>query len=242
MDYVTGDTHGNQILWDACINNFLKPGDTITVLGDFGIGFFDGRYWSEEMFYDYLAEQDYTVLFIDGNHEDLTKLSSYPIEEWNDGKVHFIRKNVIHLMRGEVYDIEGKKWFCFGGGYSLDKDCRVPGKTWWAEEMPNDEEYKNAVQNLKSCDFKVDYIFTHTAPIDSVEYLSNLRLGIKRMMIEEQPLTGFLKWVEDTVHYEEWYFGHFHVDREIWKNQYALLDSIREVQTGKFIKMRIPNA
>ena len=56
--YITGDTHGNQILWDVCINSFMKTGETITVLGDFGfgIGFFDGRYWTEEMFYDYLEE------------------------------------------------------------------------------------------------------------------------------------------------------------------------------------------
>ena len=65
MIYVTGDIHGDQILWDACISNFLKEGDNIIVLGDFGIGFFDGRYWPEEMFYDYLAEQKYTVLFVD---------------------------------------------------------------------------------------------------------------------------------------------------------------------------------
>ena len=43
MIYVTGDIHGDQILWDACISNFLKEGDNIIVLGDFGIGFFDGR-------------------------------------------------------------------------------------------------------------------------------------------------------------------------------------------------------
>ena len=44
MIYVTGDIHGNQILWDACINRVLNEGDTIIVLGDFGVGFFDGRY------------------------------------------------------------------------------------------------------------------------------------------------------------------------------------------------------
>lgn len=130
MIYVTGDTHGNQILWDACITSFLKPGDTIIVLGDFGIGFFDGKYWPEEMFFDYLAEQPYTVLFVDANHENFDKLNAYEVSEWNGGRVHRIRPNVIHLMRGEIYEIDGKKVFTFGGGYSLDRDFRVPGKTW----------------------------------------------------------------------------------------------------------------
>lgn len=135
MIYVTGDTHGDQILWDASIGNFLKEGDTIIVLGDFGIGFFDGRHWPEEMFYDYLSEQKYTVLFVDGNHENFEKLDSFPAGKWYGGRVQFVRSNVIHLMRGETYDIDGKKLFCFGGGYSLDKDYRVQGRAWWPQEI-----------------------------------------------------------------------------------------------------------
>lgn len=55
MIYITGDTHGNQVMWDACITPFLKKGDTIIIPGDFGIGFFDGMYGSEELFFDYIA-------------------------------------------------------------------------------------------------------------------------------------------------------------------------------------------
>lgn len=59
MICVTGDTHGDQVLWDACINNSLNDGDTIIVLGDFGFGFFGG------------------------NHENFDKLNDYPVEQWN---------------------------------------------------------------------------------------------------------------------------------------------------------------
>lgn len=238
MICVTGDTHGDQVLWDACINNSLNDGDTIIVLGDFGFGFFDGRYWPEEMFYDYLAEQKYTVLFIDGNHENFDKLNTYPVEQWNGGRVQFIRKNVIHLMRGEIYDIDGRKVFCLGGGYSLDRDYRVPGRSWWPQEMPDDEEYKNATKNLETGDFKVDYVLTHTAPADTVEYMSKLNLGIKNTVVEEFPLTGYLQWVVEKVSYGKWYFGHFHIDAELWRNQYAVLDGIRDLQTGELLKNR----
>ena len=67
----------------------------IIVAGDFGLGFFDGKYWPEEMFFDYLAAQNYTTVFCDGNHEDFEKISGYAISEWNGGKVHRIRENVI---------------------------------------------------------------------------------------------------------------------------------------------------
>lgn len=238
MIYVTGDTHGNHVLWDACITPFIKTGDVIIVAGDFGIGFFDGKYWTEEMFFEYLAEQEYTVFLIDGNHENFDKLNAYPVEKWNGGRVRFIRKNVIHLMRGEIYDIDGKKVFCFGGGYFLDRDYRVPGRTWWSQEMPNDEEYKNATKNLEECSFTVDYILTHTAPADTVEYMSKSNLGIKNTVVEEFLLTGYLQWVVENASFNKWYFGHFHIDAELWRNQYAVLDGIRDLHTGKLLKKR----
>ena len=92
---------------------------------------------------------------------------------------------------------------------------------------------------VEPCLFVVDYILTHTAPADTVEYLSHLRLGIKNNVLEEYPLTGFLNGIQHTVQYEKWYFGHFHVDRELWRNQYALLDAIRELHTGELVKMRV---
>ena len=238
MIYVTGDTHGRQIMWDTCIHPFLKEGDTIVVTGDFGVGFFDGRYWPEEMFYDELEKQKYTVLFLDGNHEDFNKLKNYPIEQWHGGRVQFLRKNVIHLMRGELYEFGGKKVFCFGGGYSLDKEYRVEGKTWWPEEMPSEEEYQRATHNLEAAGYEVNYILTHTAPDSTVEYLTRMNLGIKKRAFEELPLNSYLQWVVENVKYEKWYFGHFHIDRELWRNQYVLLDNIRAIDTGRVMGRR----
>ena len=34
--------------------------------------------------------------------------------------MHKIRDSVIHLMRGEIYDIDDKKFFTFGGARSHD--------------------------------------------------------------------------------------------------------------------------
>ena len=109
MIYITGDTHGNQFKWLEQIDPVLKEGDIIIVCGDFGIGFFQQKYSSEESFYDFISEQPYTVLFIDGNHENFNLLNSYQVESWNGGHVHKIRHNLIHLMRGEIYIIGGHK-------------------------------------------------------------------------------------------------------------------------------------
>ena len=56
MLYITGDTHGNQYKWVEQIEPVLSPADIILVCGDFGVGFWNGRYWSEETFHDFLSE------------------------------------------------------------------------------------------------------------------------------------------------------------------------------------------
>lgn len=237
MLYDTGDTHANQEKWLTEIHPVLKPGDIIIVNGDYGIGFWDGPYWPEEMFYDWIGEQKYIVLFCDGNHENFDKLYEYPVVSWNGGKVHKLRHNLMHLMRGEVYNIDGNTIFTFGGGYSLDKYRRKEGISWWPQEMPSEEEYHNAEANLERVGYKVDYVVTHTAPSESVYYLSKLQsLGIKGNVIEEMQLTAFLDNIQKRLSYRHWFFGHFHTDLDIWRNQTAVLSSIRELETGKLIK------
>ena len=238
MICVTGDTHGFQTPWRTCLNNVLHEGDTVIVTGDFGFGFFEGGDHPDDEFYDYLEQQPYTILFIDGNHENFAKLNSYPAEQWNGGRVHFIRKNLIHLMRGEIYKIEGKKIFCFGGGFSIDQGRRTPGKSWWPEEMPSEEEYNHASQTLGNAGWNVDYIITHTAPTNTVNYMNMRNLGVNKSVYEERRRNEYLQFVADRVKYEKWYFGHFHIDAELWKSQYALLDSVRDLCTGELIATR----
>ena len=50
--------------------------------------------------------------------------NDYPVEEWHGGKVHKIRDSVLHLMRGEIFDIDGKKFFAFGGAKSHNIQVR----------------------------------------------------------------------------------------------------------------------
>lgn len=241
MIFITGDTHGDQYKWVEQIEPVLSPADTMIVCGDFGVGFWNGRYRSEEAFYDFLNEQKYTVLFVDGNHENFEKLFNYPVEMWCGGKVHKIRQNVIHLMRGEIYCIEGHSIFVMGGGYSIDKYRRTEGVSWWSQEMPLEEDYENALANLQKVDFKVDYIISHTAPSETVYYLSTLRsLGIKNTVTEELPLTSFLDGIQRKVDYLHWYFGHFHVDLELWRKQTVILNSVRELVSGRIIRQWEP--
>lgn len=91
------------------------------ICGDFGgVWDRDASGKKETWWLDWLENRPFTTLFVDGNHENFDRLYSYPVEMWNGGKVHKIRPSVIHLMRGQVYRIDGKKIFSFGGARSHD--------------------------------------------------------------------------------------------------------------------------
>lgn len=102
-------------------------------------------------------------------------------------------------------------------------------------------EYEKGRRHLRECAYRVDYIITHTAPAETVYYLStNRSLGIKRSVPEEGELTAFLDEVQSTVEYGRWYFGHFHVDMELWRRQVAVFSTIRRVEDGQIIRTWAP--
>ena len=91
--------------------------DYVIICGDFG-GVWDGskreKYWL-----DWLEDKPFTTLFVSGNHENYNLLSEYATEYWHGGKVQFIRPTIVHLMRGQVFDLCGKRFFTMGGASSL---------------------------------------------------------------------------------------------------------------------------
>ena len=125
--FVTGDIHGTIDIRKLTWRNFeeleLGEDDFLIICGDFGLVWCfeddEGRDKDEEWL-DWLEGKPWTTLFVDGNHENFDLLSTYPVEEWNGGKVQLIRPNVIHLMRGQIYNIDGSTFFTMGGASSHD--------------------------------------------------------------------------------------------------------------------------
>lgn len=204
MIYITGDTHGNYYDFEDRLSKVNpQPDDTVIVCGDFGFVWGDNIH---ENFLNALSDFPFTIAFIDGNHENFDLLYQYPVVEWNGGKIHKVRDNIFHLMRGECFTIEGYTFFCFGGAYSIDKMYRRPYIEWWSQEQPNNAEYNNARRNLEFRDYKVDYVLTHTIP-DSFIY----RLKMKPDRHDAQ-LTGYLEWLCNELDFRHWFAGHFHED------------------------------
>lgn len=221
MIYITGDTHGPIDIHKLSKRYFddsnLTKDDYLIICGDFGLVWDNSP--EEKYWLDWLNEKNYTTLFIDGNHENHFLLNSYPIETWNGGKVHKIRNSILHLMRGQVFTIDSHTFFTMGGAASVDKDWRTPGKSWWPEEMPSEEEYIEANLNLYNYENEVDYIITHTAATSIVNQL------IPEIKPPDR-LTDFLEDIKNSIKYKHWYFGHFHDDRDIDEKHTLLYNNI----------------
>ena len=238
--FATGDTHGEFQRFYT--RNFpekkqMTRADCVIICGDFG-AIWNGEPEDAKQL-DWLEALPFTTLFVCGNHENFDELYSYPIEEWHGGKVHRIRPHVLHLMRGQIFEIENHIFFTMGGAKSvdiwdglLDPDepgferkywalrrinavFRVKHLSWWEQELPSQEEYAEARRNLERANHEVDFIITHCAP-DSIQ--DELSGG----SYLHDDLTRFLEEVKNTTKFQSWLFGHYHRNESI-RNKYALL-------------------
>lgn len=250
MIYITGDTHGNYRRFD--IFNFpeqikMTKNDYVIILGDFGIWHESAE---EEYWFNWLEQKPFTTLFIDGNHENYNRLDNFPVTEWNGGKVQYIKPSIIHLMRGQIYTIENKTFFTFGGASShdifngiLDPEdflfteklkileennayFRIKNISWWERELPNEKEFKEGLENLKKNNFKVNYILTHTPDTDLIIKLN--KDNDLRKKYKKDQLTDYLKEIKEKTEYDKWYFGHIHTNINFGKEE-SLYKNIKKI-------------
>lgn len=260
--FVTGDIHGKPERFST--ERFpqkkgLDKEDYMIICGDFGL-VWDGNIKiqgttvtvkneeskQETWWLDWLEALPFTVLFVDGNHENFDRLKQYPIEDWMGGKVHKIRPSVIHLMRSQVFTIAEKRIFTFGGAQShditdgileytdpqlkekkrsLDRQgalYRVNHESWWREEMPSAEEMKDGLTKLSEYGNEVDYIITHCCP-------GELHALIHPGLEETNELTRYFDTLRKVCRYEKWYFGHYHDNKNVTEQDILLYKDILEL-------------
>jgi hypothetical protein len=117
-------------------------------------------------------------------------------------------------MRGQVYNINGLKFFTMGGATSIDKLHRVEGKSWWKQEIPTNKEFQEGLDNLDKHNWNVDYVISHTTSTKRMEELGFIK--------ENNPINSFYNILETDLNYKHWYFGHFHDDIEFKDGKHTL--------------------
>lgn len=252
MIYITGDCHADYRKFST--DKFpeqkdMSREDFVIICGDFGIWHDTGeeRWWLK-----WLSEKPFTLLFVDGNHENFDRLygDEFPIVDFHGGKAHQIRDNIFHLMRGYVFELEGKKFFAFGGASSHDIDdgildpndfankkdfvdtyhrwyrenkmFRVKGFSWWQQEMPSEDEMEFGLKTLANNGDKVDYIITHCCPQHVASVFSGGSYKVDN-------LTRYFNMVAETTDFHKWYFGHYHDNQSIMGKFVLLYEKIERI-------------
>lgn len=241
MIYVTGDMHGD---WVHRLNMDSFPEqkemtkeDYVIICGDFGIWNNSSK---ENINLKWLDARNFTTLFVDGNHENYDVLDSFEIKKWHGGNVHFIKPSVIHLTRGQVFNIDNKLIFSFGGAASHDirdgildkndpkikrwkkdnsKEFRINHVSWWKSEMPNEEEMYEGRENLRKVEDKIDFVISHCAPSSTQAIMS---CGVYK----PDKLTQYFEGIKAFIDYNKWFFGHYHRDQQITNKEICLFKQI----------------
>lgn len=245
--FITGDCHGNfkKFTRNQREKLNIQSDDYVIVCGDFGLLWSDDKEFKYNL--DFFSNLPFTILWVGGNHENYNMIEFYTISIWHGGKVrHIIQDKVIYLERGEIYNIEGKSFFCLGGASShdifdgiLDRSnsdfkskldwlkknkrfyYRILNESWWSQELPSENELNYAMKQLSGVDDKVDYIISHCCSSEVEELLGHK---------EHDRLTDFFNYVDRFVEFKHWYFGHYHQDADMYDGRHTVVHN-------KFIKL-----
>ena len=253
---VTGDCHSRFEKFS--IDNFsrgkeLDKNDYVIILGDFGLIWdYQGENKNEKYWLDWLNDKPWATLFIDGNHENFDRLNSYNVSEWHGGKVHFIRPSIIHLMRGEIFNIGGKKILAMGGAESHDIQHGIIDPA----DYPTRKDMRKACRELEEkCGgwqfamYRIRGESWWPQEVPSAAERTNAMINLEKnnnkvdfIISHEAPASDlyplskgyykpteyskFLEIIHSTVDYKGYFFGHYHVDFIINEKDMCLYHNI----------------
>ena len=216
MIFCCGDTHGNHDIlkldkdrWHE--QNNLTKEDYLIVLGDWGVIWENTPDSREANSFGYYNSKKFTTLIINGNHDNIPRMLSYPDVPMFGDTVKQISKSIFYLQNGHIYTIEGKTFFVMGGGLSVDKSDRIVGLSWWTEEMPTYATFQLGFDNLKKINNEVDYVLTHATHTSGVDWLYQQNLLIFHEKLHD-PINKPLEIIRETIEYTKWFCGHYHID------------------------------
>lgn len=220
--YITGDTHGDfERIQEFCEFAQTTTDDIMIILGDAGINYYLDE--TDRNLKNELSRYSITLFCVHGNHEERPfEIDTYEEIEWHGGIAYTepFYPNLIFAKDGEIYDFNGKKAMAIGGAYSVDKWYRLRNNMRWFETEQPDDTIMSFVENqLDKLNWKIDYIFSHTAPLKYEP--TDVFLPYINQDIVDKTIEIWLDKIEDRLDYEHWFLGHYHTDR--YESQVSIL-------------------
>lgn len=172
-----GDVHG-----DAAALAMLYAGHQNAIqIGDLGMGF-----GGDSKLLHVLAHKG-GPRFFRGNHDHPARCRTHPK----------------HLESG----LQEEGFFVVGGGFSIDWQHRVEGRSWWRDEEHSARELRGLIEQF--ADTKPRLVLSHEGPPRATDAMFNPRWKFESATA--QALQAMWEaWQPDL-----WVFGHWHRDREV---------------------------
>ena len=226
MILLTGDVHGDISRFSHKRLRELKKGDSLIVCGDLGL-VWDGSD-KEKRVLKKLGKRKYNILFVEGAHENFDELEKYPTEQWCGGTTRCISGNLRQLVRGGIFEIDGKRIFAFGGGSGEVNGGTPPCSEATASryEIPPAEELAAADSALAAVGNAVDYIVSYEPPVTMAEFLD-------QKVSATDTVGVYLDRKRAEVKFRFWFFGKHHLNKTIPPKFMALFDSVVNAETLK---------
>lgn len=164
---VAGDTHGDldhvEYLFEKATELNIS---TIVQVGDFG-------YWPHKSNFhlevDKLAVQhEVDFYWLDGNHENFDMLEQ-AVDTTSTVPVS-MGERLVYLPRGCTWEWDGVRFMALGSGYSIDKELRTEGVSWWRQETLTTAEVLRAMDQGE-----VDILLSHDMPGETFNEMAKSR-------------------------------------------------------------------
>ena len=231
--YITGDKHGDISLLFLWVLK-SKADDTLVVLGDAGLNVrenYHDNIKKEAIYRGFDLDRVGKIFCVHGNHEMRPEhLKNIQTKEFKGGKVMYQEAypNILYAIDGEVYNFDGKQCLVIGGAYSVDKYYRLAnGWFWFEDEQPSEKTKKRVESKLRSLDWKVDCVFSHTCPFEWRPTHLFLK-GIDQSKVDTTT-EEWLQTIKDRLSFKHWYFGHYHGD-EYYDDHTMLFNEFTELK------------
>ena len=215
--YVIGDIHGEYSILEARFgdirSSFIKEKkDVLFVAGDAG---FVNSYENAESKQKRIQELNslpFIIIVVLGNHENYDIIESFDEVTLFEGKCYKEEGvDVYYAKNGQIFNIDGTKFFTFNGGLSIDKEQRLNFqkqygiKFWWEQEI-KEKDFDAAYISFFT--HKIDYIITHDVPLAIFNQLTPFIPG--RFKDQVCPLQHFFQKLYIMQKHKRWYAGHYH--------------------------------
>lgn len=236
--FVTGDKHGYyETLAKQLKDANATTNDVVIILGDHGTLYYGSQ--NDEFKKIRANRLPATLIMLRGNHDRRPTAEGYPHKKVTLNTPAYAGTFYIDESYPNILYTTEYGWYRFGtkhvyvicGAYSVDKYKRLymqkHGFTsyhWFADEQLSHDEQLQVQSEIMKHPMEAFDIMSHTVPL-TYKPTDCLLTGIDQSTVD-QSTEEWLDILEHQVQYRNWYCGHWHIDRSVYKVRFLYEDLI----------------